>query len=125
MVFFCAFVVIRYILTRKRNLRCIPKSNHRAKKTFIQRFTKIGIPDNTTVSRDELELGNHQYRSEELDRLVPASSGSTGTGRTRASEEGAAMIRVHETEETGLSEPPPAYFSQENGPAPPKYRNLV
>ena len=124
-VLFLALGVARCIFLRKKNRRRIPKIKNRtpSRRPFIQRFTQIGVPDTTAVAREELELGSHQYRSEELGRLVP-DTGSTGMGPTRASEEG-AMIQVDEAEETGLSEPPPAYFSAENGPAPPNYRNLV
>lgn len=119
MFFFLAIAVSKCYCTHGRNSR---GKKSRGRKTFIQRFTQIGVTDNR-ASREELELGT-QHHHEELGRLVPAHS--TASTRETASEAG-PMLLVDDAEEreTVLSEPPPAYFSAENGPAPPKYRTLV
>jgi hypothetical protein len=119
-MFFLAIAVCKCYCTHGRNIR---GKKSRGRKTFIQRFTQIGVTDNG-ASREELELGT-QHHHEELGRLVvPAHS--TASTRETASEAG-PMLPMDDAEEreTVLSEPPPAYFSAENGPAPPKYRTLV
>ena len=54
---------------------------------------------------------------------------TTTTTEERDFAEQVPMLQEARGEEAVLSEPPPAYFSAENGPAPPRYtssiRNLV
>jgi len=53
---------------------------------------------------------------------------TTTTTEERDFAEQVPMLQEATGEEAVLSEPPPAYFSAENGPAPPRYtsiRNLV
>jgi len=75
------------------------------------------------------EAGQH-IRLERRAAVEAGPSGSqTTTTEIRDLAEQVPMLHEPGGEDAVLSEPPPAYFSAENGPAPPRYtssiRNLV
>jgi hypothetical protein len=86
----------------------------------------LGVPTDHEARHDRIRL----ERRAAVEAGPSGSQTPTTTTEIREFAEQVPMLHESGGEEAVLSEPPPAYFSVENGPAPPRYtstsiRNLV